>query len=145
MKTTEAHVLQKGDGILKSLETSGFKIRVMEVYKFYEIQKYMTLTRHVYSPHINVASLNWFNRLPEADQAMIFGIWPGYAGGIRQGLLSKKQIPVRQPFVDRLPQRVSQLLKNSFQGVWQPQCQRWKISNHKYHQHGHEYKRQGID
>lgn len=44
---------------------------VMEVYKFYEIQKYMTLTRHVYSPHINVAALNWFTRLPEADQALI--------------------------------------------------------------------------
>jgi tripartite ATP-independent transporter DctP family solute receptor len=44
---------------------------VMEVYKFYEIQKYMTLTRHVYSPHINVASLNWFNALPAGDQALI--------------------------------------------------------------------------
>ena len=44
---------------------------VMAVYKFYEIQKHMTLTRHVYSSHINVAGLNWFNRLPETDQAMI--------------------------------------------------------------------------
>ncbi len=44
---------------------------VMEVYKFYEIQKYMTLTRHVYSPHINVASLNWFSKLPAADQTLI--------------------------------------------------------------------------
>jgi len=44
---------------------------VMEVYKFHEIQTFMTLTRHVYSPHINVASLNWFNRLPAADQALI--------------------------------------------------------------------------
>ena len=46
-------------------------IWVMEVYKFYEIQKHMTLTRHVYSYHIDVASLRWFNKLPEADQAMI--------------------------------------------------------------------------
>ncbi|MCG8683443.1 MAG: TRAP transporter substrate-binding protein [Desulfobacterales bacterium] len=44
---------------------------VMEVYKFYEIQKYMTLTRHVYSPHIDVASLRWFNTLPKTDQEMI--------------------------------------------------------------------------
>jgi tripartite ATP-independent transporter DctP family solute receptor len=36
---------------------------VMEVYKFYEIQKYMTLTRHVYSPHIDVACLSWWNGL----------------------------------------------------------------------------------
>ena len=35
----------------------------MEVYKFYEIQHYMTLTRHVYSPHIDVASLKWWKTL----------------------------------------------------------------------------------
>lgn len=44
---------------------------VMEVYKFYEIQKYMTLTRHVYSYHIDVASLNWWNTLDAKTQGMI--------------------------------------------------------------------------
>ncbi len=44
---------------------------VMEVYKFYEIQKYMTLTRHVYSPHIDVASMIWWKTLSPADQEMI--------------------------------------------------------------------------
>ncbi len=44
---------------------------VMEVYKFYEIQKYMTLTRHVYSPHIDVASMLWWKTLKPADQEMI--------------------------------------------------------------------------
>jgi tripartite ATP-independent transporter DctP family solute receptor len=44
---------------------------VMEVYKFYEIQKYMTLTRHVYSYHIDVASLDWWNGLSKADQDLI--------------------------------------------------------------------------
>ncbi|MBU0465102.1 MAG: TRAP transporter substrate-binding protein [Proteobacteria bacterium] len=44
---------------------------VMEVYKFFEIQKYMTLTRHVYSYHIDVASLKWWNTLSDYDQAMI--------------------------------------------------------------------------
>lgn len=44
---------------------------VMEVYKFYEIQKYMTLSRHVYSAHIDVASLAWWKTLPEKGQAMI--------------------------------------------------------------------------
>lgn len=44
---------------------------VMAVYKFYEIQKYMTLTRHVYSPHIDVANLAWFNNLSADDQALI--------------------------------------------------------------------------
>jgi tripartite ATP-independent transporter DctP family solute receptor len=44
---------------------------VMEVYKFYEIQKYMTLTRHVYSPHIDVASLKWWNTLDEKTRRLI--------------------------------------------------------------------------
>ena len=44
---------------------------VMEVYKFYEIQKYMTLTRHVYSSHIDVASLTWWKTLDEATQQML--------------------------------------------------------------------------
>ena len=44
---------------------------VMEVYKFYEIQKYMTLTRHVYSYHIDVASLQWWKTLDADTQKMI--------------------------------------------------------------------------
>jgi tripartite ATP-independent transporter DctP family solute receptor len=44
---------------------------VMEVYKFYEIQKYMTLTRHVYSAHIDVASLAWWNSLPPKTQTLL--------------------------------------------------------------------------
>jgi len=44
---------------------------VMEVYKFYEIQKYMTLSRHVYSYHIDVASLQWWKALDQKTQELI--------------------------------------------------------------------------
>jgi tripartite ATP-independent transporter DctP family solute receptor len=44
---------------------------VIEVYKFYEIQKYMTMSRHVYSAHIDVASLSWWQSLPAATQQLI--------------------------------------------------------------------------
>jgi tripartite ATP-independent transporter DctP family solute receptor len=44
---------------------------VMEVYKFYEIQKYMTLSRHVYSYHIDVASLKWWKTLDKKSRDMI--------------------------------------------------------------------------
>ncbi len=44
---------------------------VMEIYKIYEVQKYITLTRHVYSPHIDVASLSWWNTLKPEDQNTI--------------------------------------------------------------------------
>jgi TRAP-type C4-dicarboxylate transport system substrate-binding protein len=46
---------------------------VIEVYSFYDIQKYMTLTRHVYSPHIDVASLTWWNGLTGDQQKRIEG------------------------------------------------------------------------
>lgn len=46
---------------------------VMEVYKFHEIQKYMTMTRHVYSPHIDVASLMWWKGLKPEAQELIQG------------------------------------------------------------------------
>jgi TRAP-type C4-dicarboxylate transport system substrate-binding protein len=44
---------------------------VMEVYKLYEVQRYMTLTRHVYSPHIDVASLKWWQTLAPETQALL--------------------------------------------------------------------------
>lgn len=44
---------------------------VMEVYKFYEIQKYMTLSRHVYSYHIDIASLSFWNSLDTENQDII--------------------------------------------------------------------------
>lgn len=44
---------------------------VIEVYKFFEIQKYMTMTRHVYSAHLDVASLQWWQTLKPADQELI--------------------------------------------------------------------------
>ena len=40
-------------------------------YKLYKTQKYLSLTRHVYSPHLNVANLKWFNGLSAADQKLI--------------------------------------------------------------------------
>ena len=44
---------------------------VMDVYKFYQVQKYMTLTHHVYSPHIDVASLQWWKTLDRETRASI--------------------------------------------------------------------------
>jgi tripartite ATP-independent transporter DctP family solute receptor len=44
---------------------------VIEVYKLYEVQKYMTMTRHVYSAHIDVACLKWWNALDAGVQDKI--------------------------------------------------------------------------
>jgi tripartite ATP-independent transporter DctP family solute receptor len=44
---------------------------VLKVYKFYEIQKYLTLTRHVYSPLIEVASYKWWETLDAKTKDLI--------------------------------------------------------------------------
>ena len=44
---------------------------VFEVYKMYEVQKYASLTRHVYSAHIDVASLAWWQTLDPATQKLL--------------------------------------------------------------------------
>jgi len=44
---------------------------IMEAYSFFEVQKYLTLTRHSYIALIDVASLRWWETLNRQDQAMI--------------------------------------------------------------------------
>ena len=44
---------------------------VLSVYKLYEVQKYLSLTGHVYSTHIDIANLGWFNSLPADQQTLI--------------------------------------------------------------------------
>ncbi len=44
---------------------------VLVEYKLWEVQKYLTLTRHVYSPHIDVASLAWWKTLSPATRNML--------------------------------------------------------------------------
>ena len=44
---------------------------IMETYSFFEVQKYLTLTRHSYVALIDVASLKWWETLSRQDQKMI--------------------------------------------------------------------------
>ena len=93
---------------------------VMEVYKFYEIQKYMTMTRHVYSPHIDVASLAWWKSLDAKDQDLIAGCMKEAAifqrkdnrdkDAARLELLQEKGMQIEgHPDVDAFRQKVASL------------------------------------
>jgi len=44
---------------------------IIEAYNIFEVQKYLTLTRHSYVAHIGVASLKWWETLTQQDQDMI--------------------------------------------------------------------------
>ncbi|QJT10845.1 TRAP transporter substrate-binding protein [Oceanidesulfovibrio marinus] len=46
-------------------------VSVIKVFKLYEVQKYLSLTGHVYSAHIDVANLGWFNGLDPEVQKML--------------------------------------------------------------------------
>lgn len=39
--------------------------------KFYEVQKYLTLTGHIYTPYVLLSSSKWFNSLAEADRKLV--------------------------------------------------------------------------
>lgn len=39
--------------------------------KFYEVQKHLTLTGHVYTPYVLLASKSWFDGLSAEDQALV--------------------------------------------------------------------------
>ncbi|MHA3979229.1 TRAP transporter substrate-binding protein [Halovulum sp. GXIMD14794] len=39
--------------------------------KFYEVQDYLTLTGHVYSPYVLLASKQWFDGLSDEDRALV--------------------------------------------------------------------------
>ncbi len=44
---------------------------IMETYSFFEVQKYLTLTRHSYVALMDVASLKWWETLSRQDQKLI--------------------------------------------------------------------------
>lgn len=55
----------------KTIDGQENPLSVIWGYRLYKTQKYLSLTGHVYSPHINVANLQWFNGLSQADQKLI--------------------------------------------------------------------------
>ena len=46
-------------------------VGLIDSQKFYEVQKYLSLTGHVYSPFIVLASKKWFDKLSDADKASV--------------------------------------------------------------------------
>lgn len=96
---------------------------VMDVYKFHEVQKYMTLTRHVYSPHIDVASLIWWNTLDQPTRDLLQSAMYEAALFQRQDNRSKNNDRLRllkekgfiveeNPDIDGLRQAVANLQDN---------------------------------
>jgi TRAP-type transport system periplasmic protein len=53
--------------------------------KFYEVQKYLSLTGHVYSPFIVLASKKWFDGLPAADKTAV------KAAAVEAGIYQRQQ------------------------------------------------------
>jgi len=71
-------------GALKSGRLDGQEHPIAPIYagKFYEVQKYLSLTRHMYGPLIQIMNLAKFNALPKADQDIL--LKASYAGAVAQ-------------------------------------------------------------
>lgn len=55
----------------KTLDGQENPLSLIWNYELYRLQRYMSLTSHVYSAHIACANLKWFRNLPSADQRLI--------------------------------------------------------------------------
>jgi tripartite ATP-independent transporter DctP family solute receptor len=55
----------------KAVDAQENGLGLIESGKFYEVQKYLSLTGHSYTPYIVLASKKWFDKLSDADQAAV--------------------------------------------------------------------------
>ena len=71
-------------GKLKSGELDGQEHPIAPIYggKFYEVQKYLSLTKHMYGPLIQITNLAKFNALPEKQQKIL--LKASHAGAVAQ-------------------------------------------------------------
>lgn len=70
-------------GKLKSGELDGQEHPIAPIYagKFYEVQKYLSLTKHMYGPLIQVTNLEKFKAMPKATQDIL--LKASYAGAVK--------------------------------------------------------------
>jgi tripartite ATP-independent transporter DctP family solute receptor len=55
----------------RSVDAQENGLGLIESGKFYEVQKYLTLSAHSYTPYIVLASKRWFDKLSEADRDVV--------------------------------------------------------------------------
>lgn len=77
-------------GKLKSGELDAQEHPIAPIYsgKFYEVQKYLSLTKHMYGPLIQVTNLKKFNALPKEEQDIL--LKASYAGAVKMRQFSNE-------------------------------------------------------
>jgi tripartite ATP-independent transporter DctP family solute receptor len=55
----------------KAVDAQETPVGLIEASKFYEVQKFLTLTGHVYTPYVLLASKKWMNSLSDADKKIV--------------------------------------------------------------------------
>lgn len=64
-------------------------VGLIDSQKFFEVQKYLSMTGHVYAPFIVLASKKWFDKLPDADKAAVRAA--AVEAGVYQRQMQRKQ------------------------------------------------------
>lgn len=65
---------------MKTVDSQEQSLGLLYSGKFYEVQKYLSLTKHMYGPLIQVMNLKKFKALPKADQDIL--LKASYAGAV---------------------------------------------------------------
>ena len=55
----------------KTVDAQETPVGLIYASKFYEVQKYLTLTGHIYTPYVLLASKKWFSALSDADKKLV--------------------------------------------------------------------------
>ncbi|HVL75716.1 MAG TPA: TRAP transporter substrate-binding protein [Noviherbaspirillum sp.] len=55
----------------KAVDAQETPVGLIEASKFYEVQKYLTLSGHIYTPYVLLASKRWFSSLSDADKKLV--------------------------------------------------------------------------
>jgi len=55
----------------KAVDAQETPVGLIEASKFYEVQKYLTLTGHIYTPYVLLASKKWFDSLSAEDKKLV--------------------------------------------------------------------------
>ncbi|MBN9411043.1 MAG: TRAP transporter substrate-binding protein [Burkholderiales bacterium] len=55
----------------RSVDAQENSLGLLESGKFYEVQKFLSMTGHIYTPYVVLASKKWFDKLSDADKAAV--------------------------------------------------------------------------
>ncbi len=108
----------------KAVDAQETPVGLIYASRFYEVQKHLTLTGHVYTPYVLLASKRWFTALPEADKKLVLEAAHEsavYQRGLSRGDAERltKELAAKGMEVSKLPEDEMAKLRKAVEPVVQ--------------------------